>query len=829
MKLFYSYSHMDENLRDKIEKHLTLLKERGQINEWHDRKILGGGGLHGEIDAHLETSDIILLLLSPDYLASSECRDEIYKALELRKTDGVIVVPVIVRPCPWQDEEMLLDADLLAIPTDAKAITDWDKEDQAFLNIYTHIKDIVTETPFRPRKEFRNDLTQVEFISQHKKNITLDDIFVFPRIRSEYSNRQITGFQDLWTKSTHLMLKGDDRTGKTVICRKLFLNEVENGTPTILICGSDVKSPINHERLIEKKFQEQFSGCYSYWRSRQKKLLILDDFSPNTRPEFLDFAKEFFERIIIVMSEDDYLAYFNDDERLANFDLLTLRSLGHTKQEELIKRWVNLNNALDGEQEILHGKIDQIEDSLNSIILHNRIVPRYPFYILSILQTFEAFMPQDLRITAYGHCYQSIITAQLINIGIDKEDVDSSFNFLSCLAFEIFKRQNECSRDQFEHFVKDYKTQYIIKGSVVNRLVDNDSSIIRTHKGKHEFNYPFICYFFLGHFFARNYKVHENLIEEVAEKSYLQDNAYILIFTIHHTQDDDLIDTILIHTACAFGHASTATLSTDETKLLEGTLRELPEKILSNRPVDEERQLERKRLDEAEADLEDSVTDDKSGEEDASNEGLNDVYKTLKNMEILGQILRNKYGSLPRAKIEEVIDFVTDAGLRLIKVHTNQDSIKRFEAYCIEVLKNKNIADDDKQEAERLLRNIIRTMVFLTIGSLLYKVVDSIRKPELLEIVESIYQPKDTPAYDLLHIFFLLETSEKLDSQRVKKIIDILDKFKKSQNVVARRLLSFAVQYHANTHEIHFKLREKLFRELNIKYKPNLSKKPKLK
>ena len=162
----------------------------------------------------------------------------------------------------------------------------------------------------------------------------------------------------------------------------------------------------------------------------------------------------------------------------------------------------------------------------------------------------------------------------------------------------------------------------------------------------------------------------------------------------------------------------------------------------------------RKRRDEAEAHLEDAATDDEFEEEDASNEGLNDVYKALKNMEILGQILRNKYGSLPRAKIEEAIDFVTDAGLRLIKVHTNQDQIKHFETYCIEVLRNKNMAVDDKQKAEKFLRNIIRTMVFLTIGALLYKVVDSIRKPELLEIVESMYQPKDTPRLRLASYYF---------------------------------------------------------------------------
>lgn len=818
MKIFYSYSHKDEYPRDRIEKHLALLKDEGYVEEWYDRRILAGQEIHKEIDSHLETSDLILLLLSPDYFASLECKKEMRKALEQKEKNNTIVIPVIARPCAWKDLQTI--SDLRAMPKDGRPITKWHNEDDAFLDIYENIKAIVDEIPFRTKRAFMNDLIQVEFISQHKENVKLDDLFVFPNIRVEYGERQIGGFQDFWTKSKHVILKGDERSGKTVICRKLFLNEVQEGTPTILISGNDITSPINHEQLVERKFREQFNGSYSYWRNKQSKLLILDDFSHNTRLKFIDFAKEFFDRIIIVMSEDDYLAYFHDEESLADFELLTLRSLGHTKQEDLIKRWINLSDM----QEVPHGMIDQIEDRLNSIILHNRIVPRYPFYILSILQTLEAFMPQSLQITAYGHCYQALITAQLISRGVQKENIDSSFNFLTHFAFEIFKGRDGCSQDQFEQFLENYEAQYIIKDSVVNRLVDSNSSIIRTINGKYQFYYPFIYYFFLGNFFARHYKEHQELIGKIAEKSYLQDNAYILIFTIHHTQDEDLIDTVLIHTADAFDYASAATLDISETKLLEGTLHELPEKILSNRSVKQERRLERQQRDKTEADIEDAVNDGKS-----EDENLNEMYKALKNMEILGQILRNKYGSLHREKIEEVIDFVTDAGLRLINVSTNRDSILGLEGYLIKVLKNEDIPEDDRQKIEKFLRKQIRTAVFLTIGSLLYKVVVSIRKPELKEIVESMYQPKDTPAHDLLHIFFLLESSEKLDSQSVRKIMDILNKLDKSQNIVAQRLLSFGLQYYANTHEIHFKYREKLFRALNLKYQPNPLKNPQLK
>lgn len=438
MKLVYSYSHKDGRLRTKIEKHLALLKDKGYIDEWYDREILPGQAFRDEFDCNLETADLILLVLSPDFLASHECMRELRIALELKaKNNTLVVVPVIARPCAWKDLEGI--SGLLAIPTDGIPITKWENEDEALHDIYENIRKIVTRIPFRIKTEFRDDLTQVEFISQHKENIRLDDLFVFPNVNAEFSDRQINGFEDLWKKGKRVVLKGDDRSGKTVFCRKLLLSEIDKGTPAILVSGDDIKSPINHERFIKEMFNEQFSGSFPHWSSKPAKLLIIDDFSHNSHLNFVDFAKDYFECILIVVAEDDFLVYFKDEGRLAGFELLSLRSLGHVKQEVLIKKWISLSDTQDQEQSVTHGKIDQIEDQLNSIILHNRIVPRYPFYILSILQTFEAFMPQSLQITAYGHCYQALIVAQLIKIGISKEDIDSSLNFLSHFAFEVFR------------------------------------------------------------------------------------------------------------------------------------------------------------------------------------------------------------------------------------------------------------------------------------------------------------------------------------------------------------------------------------------------------
>ena len=141
MKLFYSYSHKDEDFRDDMEKHLATLQQGGLIEEWHDRKIQPGQEIQEEIDQNLRDSDVVLLLLSPDFLASSECIKETKRSLDLHDRSQVRVVPVIVRPCAWKENHGL--SKLLALPKDGKPISEWDNRDKAFLNVHDGVREIL--------------------------------------------------------------------------------------------------------------------------------------------------------------------------------------------------------------------------------------------------------------------------------------------------------------------------------------------------------------------------------------------------------------------------------------------------------------------------------------------------------------------------------------------------------------------------------------------------------------------------------------------------------------------------------------------------------------
>ena len=100
--LFFSYSHQDERLRDLLEVHLAALKRQGVISTWHDRRISAGTELGNAIDQNLNEADVILLLISPDFINSDYCYErEMLRAIQRHDRLEARVIPIILRPCDW--------------------------------------------------------------------------------------------------------------------------------------------------------------------------------------------------------------------------------------------------------------------------------------------------------------------------------------------------------------------------------------------------------------------------------------------------------------------------------------------------------------------------------------------------------------------------------------------------------------------------------------------------------------------------------------------------------------------------------------------------------
>ncbi|MCP4656161.1 MAG: toll/interleukin-1 receptor domain-containing protein [bacterium] len=172
---FFSYSHKDEVLREQLEVHLAPLKREDAIRTWHDREILAGEDWDGEIDKHLERADLILLLISPDFLASDFCFDrEMTRAMKRHRTGEARVIPIILRPCDWQRAPF---GQLQALPKDGKPVTSWPDRDQAFLDVEQGIRRAIAKVVKPPDRE----------------NPTAPRIFMVPYQRNPY----FTGREDV--------------------------------------------------------------------------------------------------------------------------------------------------------------------------------------------------------------------------------------------------------------------------------------------------------------------------------------------------------------------------------------------------------------------------------------------------------------------------------------------------------------------------------------------------------------------------------------------------------------------------------------------------------
>lgn len=137
-KVFLSYAHADEAFRDELVKHLTPLKRRGGISVWHDRRLLPGAPLDATISAELEAADLILMLISADFVASDYCWDkEMARALERHEAGEARAVSIVCRPCRFKD---LPFARFVMTPTDAKAISTWTDRDAAWVDVVSAIE-----------------------------------------------------------------------------------------------------------------------------------------------------------------------------------------------------------------------------------------------------------------------------------------------------------------------------------------------------------------------------------------------------------------------------------------------------------------------------------------------------------------------------------------------------------------------------------------------------------------------------------------------------------------------------------------------------------------
>ena len=582
----------------------------------------------------------------------------------------------------------------------------------------------------------------------------------------------------------------------------------------------------------------QYESIEDYWSiDKEKRILFIDDVdewdaNSNNFSFFIASIQKYFEFAVVFI---DKLSNLSDKSTEHNyfsyFQHYSIRHFGHKKRNELIKKCIAYDERVefDTSNNEQLARLDKDTKHINTIIGAN-IVPSYPIFIVTIFHTVESTTPQDLSQTSYGHCYHAMITMNLGRSGIKAEDIDACFNFLTELAYFMFDKESKTiSEVELDQFSTQYEKKFVIQRNVVEILIK--ANILRKIHDSYNFQYVYIYYYFVAKYISQKMddETIKKQITELMSNIHMKDNANIIIFITHHTNNKVLLDDITLSAMSTFDKFPEATLSGSEKNFIKALSTNLENKKLPNlaHDVKKERENSLKENDEVEPVIERI----KNSEEVNSDPLFIEIRRSAKSMEIIGQILKNKYGSLEKYKLEELFQEGQNVGLRLLKsfidlMINDRDSVEVFIQSRIEQISKEKGKKLSEKEKERTSQKIVAQFSYSVIFGWLHKIVDSLGYDKLIEIADNVNDKTDTVASKLINFSIHTWYIKKLDLGKIKALYH---EFENDKNHQAIYLLKDIVSRHIYMHYIDYKDKQKIDSLLGFSVQKQISVQRKLK
>jgi len=836
LKLFISYSHSDETDIEQFKKHITPLKDKGLIEEWYDRKILPGKDFQDDIDNNLEDADIICLFISTNFLSSTACKREKKNALDLKKKKGILVVPIIISPCGWLDDDDL--SKLLALPTDGQPVSNFPNKDNGWFDVYQGIKRIIEkESIFKQlkiRKEFeQNFLQSTDMLAKahsQKERVILDDIFVYPELDEytdlyEYKKINSRELLDNILDYPKIVIVGETLSGKTTLCKVIFNVLREKNFVPVYICDKKEKEFKGRiDNMIFRSYQEQYEGVDISEINKEKIVPIIDDFHfAKNKEKHLEYLANNFSHCILIV-DDIFSLNIKDQKLFTSFSYFRIKEFKPSLRYELVEKWrlltdktsINVNNNY---KEI--DKTVKLVDSTLGKIIGKGVMPSYPFYILSTMSIYDTYyVPLDQEITSQGHCYQALIYFYLIKQGVKNEEIDIYYNFLTEFAFYLFREKKyELSFDEFESFMEKYLDDYNqpIKQEI---LLNNLCQVIFVDSfNNYSFCYPYLYYFFVAKYLVENFEDDriQREIEKIMNNLHVDENAYIAIFIVHHSKNTKILEEIELNTLVLFDKYKPATLTTDEVKLFDQQADIIFKACL---PVNNTPEKERRELMEFK-----DATEQLKENAEQSNLDNDDVLeielrRTIKTIEVIGCIINNRAGSLQKKKLEELFEEAIKTHLRLlssffeyIENRQHQKDIVDFISGRLQkIIEEKKEKLRSRKELEYLSRIIFWNLNFIVVYGVINKIIHSLGSDKLTEIINTVCNNINTPAAFIIKHGIFMWYNKNLQIRDIKKRIE-----EKDFSKIARGIIEHMVCDYCALHGINYKDRQKVEKLLGIR------------
>jgi len=689
--------------------------------------------------------------------------------------------------------------------------------------------------------EFLNDL-DAPFKHPRKKDLNLSDIYIYPNLKKLTKDIKNKNFEkDIYNAKSifenkiegNYLVIGDERIGKTTLSKILFKNAYNLKKTPIYIVGEDIKNTDSKtfDKLTQKNFLNQYNneisifdqcnmddiiiiidGIHKSSLNTEGKMKILSDIN-NKFKNIVIFSDEFFYLEEIVKGKQENLDF-------SKFEVYRMMEFGHELRHELISAWNSLGCEHNISECDLFNKNKKTK-SLLDIIVGKNIVPSFPIFLLTSLQTFETDNKQVLEESSYSYYYEWLITQEISKISPQNDEIDSYYNFLTELAYFMFnKGEREISETEFSEFHIKFISYYDI--SFIQKRIFNIESIksdllkckfIKENQGLISFKYNYLYYFFTARYLSKN--IEEDSIRECIKKMcknvHLEENANIIIFIVHHKNSTFIIKEIISNMKEVFSE-TTPTKLEDDITAINNLQKELQPDLIYEEDLDyKKNNLEKHQNSDSELYYKEKENELSSEELDENINISNSLNTGFKYIEITGQILRNYHGSLSGVVKEELCSesyFLTLRALGFFLEILNESMnylIKDIE----EKIEIQKIVEKDKQST--FTKEFIFNLCGMVSTMLIKKMSNHIGNDKLLNTYVKILKSND------YNSFYLMDTSIKLDFFENPPISDIIFANKKfKHNNLSKFILRNLVKQYLYMFPVKHDIRQKLCSELEI-------------
>jgi hypothetical protein len=673
---------------------------------------------------------------------------------------------------------------------------------------------------FKHKNEFLIDLNTIRIpISiENYPELKLSDFYVFPDLeRTEQKSSDIDSFYDSEkliseTIFSTCIIEGENQSGKTSLLSMLYRKFVDvDKYPLLIDCKYFKTTEV--DKVLKVAFLNQYNGeAIDFERylqfEKSKKVVLLDNlqslsFNSKTIKRIIEDLENRFGKVIVI-TNTLYGLISKIEAEFEKLVVFSLKPLGYKKRNKLIENYHRLSIPISTiTDEIL---LERTKHSFNQVeaVLGDKLMPSYPIFVLSILQTMVYSKQTNYEQTSYGHCYHSLIHIALANRAkVENDYIDTFFNFLSEFALHLYKTNQEIfSEDVLKQFFNDYLKDYHV-GFSFDKLKESllDSMLIVIQDDEWKFAYEYIYYFLIARKLAELISKEEgkSAIRYLCANLHKEKNANILIFIAHHTKDDFLIEEATFTAMVPFENIAPITLERDGHfyNMIKDIVKEISSDIIesSSNPVESRNEmLEAQDRNEKER-LKQKSEIDNINENESFTEFMSPFFQSFRALDIVGQIIKNRKGSITTNQLVDMIVELYNTAFRTISFFGK--TLLETKTDFVESLASKVDDSDTKHKIEERVNSFFQFISLQICLGVFSKVIHSVGQKDLKDLFIEAAKKINTPAADIV-TFSINSYYGNISTGDLNKIAKKYEKNPVAMQIIKARVKAYLYQNYAD-------------------------------